>query len=137
MALYTSVHFDRILTVLVALLRVESWGVLCEDVRSGAEEEDHTEVWLAFAPWTVKCEDVHECMWEAHFGPVDDAIPYTFHQCEDVMVLWVKHNLLQRRLPNISDWTSSLLWRLLTSSACNLSMSRSQRQAPLSLGTRR
>ena len=36
-----------------------------------------------------KGEGIHKRVREAHFGSVDDAIPYTFHQCEDVMILWV------------------------------------------------
>ena len=43
-------------------------------------------------------------MRETHFGPVDDAIPYTFYQCEDVMILRVKDDLLQRRLQNVSSY---------------------------------
>lgn len=67
-------------------------------------------------------------MWEAHFGAVYDAIPYTFYQCEDVVVLGVKDDLLQRRLFRISTCSSQFAVRIPTSSACNLSMSRSQRQ---------
>ena len=47
---------------------------------------------------------VHECVWEAHFGAVYDAIPYTFYQCEDVVVFGVKDDLLQRRLQNVSSY---------------------------------
>ena len=67
-------------------------------------------------------------MWEAHFGAVYDAIPYTFYQCEDVVVLGVKDDLLQRRLFRISTCSAQFAVRIPTSSACNLSMSRSQRQ---------
>jgi hypothetical protein len=51
---------------------------------------------VSFWLWGMGGGGVHKCVWEAHFGAVYDAIPYTFYQCEDVVVLGVKDDLLQR-----------------------------------------
>lgn len=80
---------------------------------------------------------VHECVREAHFGSIDDAIPYAFYQRKDVVVLWVEDNLLQRSLRLLATTVRTWSLRCHTSSVCNLSMSRSQRRAPLCLGTRK
>lgn len=57
---------------------------------------------LRFDQFLCFCEMVvgilHKCMGEAHFGSIDDAIPYAFYQCKDIVVLGIEHNLLQRRL---------------------------------------
>jgi hypothetical protein len=42
--------------------------------------------------------DVHERMWEAHFAAVDDAIANAFDEGQDVVVLWVKDDFLERGL---------------------------------------
>jgi hypothetical protein len=41
-------------------------------------------------------------MRKPHFGPVDDAIPDSFDEREDVVVLRVQHYLLERCLPLVS-----------------------------------
>jgi len=64
-------------------------------IRARAEQEDHTAVWLAFGFRWEGVRGIHECVWEAHFCSVYDAIPYTFYQCKDVMVLWIENNLLE------------------------------------------
>jgi len=34
-------------------------------------------------------EDHYKRMRKPHLASVHDAIPYTFYQCEDIMVLWI------------------------------------------------
>lgn len=37
-----------------------------------------------------KEKSIHQCVWEAHFAAVNDAIADGFDEHEDVMVLWVE-----------------------------------------------
>jgi hypothetical protein len=40
--------------------------------------------------------DVHKGMRKSHFTTVHDAIPYSFYQCKDVVVLWVEDDPIER-----------------------------------------
>ncbi len=108
-------------------MRAEARGRWRCNIRSGAEEKDHAVSWLAFWDLVDGAMCVHHGVWEAHFGAVYDAIAYTFHQCKNVMVLWIKDDLFQCRLRDVSTQFLLSLVRIRTSSACNLSISRSQK----------
>lgn len=45
---------------------------------------------------------VHKGVRESHFTSVDDAISYTFNECEDVVVLWVEDNFFEGCLFSVS-----------------------------------
>lgn len=102
----------------------EGYEDISEDVRSRAEEEYHTMYMLArFFFASATNINVHKRMRKAHFTSIHDAIPYTLHQCEHIVILGVQHNLLKRSLPNISIPTYLLREFHHTSSACNRSIS--------------
>jgi hypothetical protein len=45
--------------------------------------------------------NVHECMREAHFAAVYDAISHTFDEGEDVVVFGVEDDFLECRLEGV------------------------------------
>lgn len=60
---------------------------------SGAEEEYHAICLLEHAggkSYERKGVNIHQCVWEAHFTAVDDAIADGFDEHEDVMVLRIE-----------------------------------------------
>lgn len=73
------------------------------DVRSGAEEEDHSVKGRMLAMltmlriWHGYC-DVHKRVGEADFGAVDSAIAGAFDDGEDVVILGVENDALDRGL---------------------------------------
>jgi hypothetical protein len=49
----------------------------------------YTDMSAAVSPSRRYCYNVHERVRKAHFGAVDDTIPYSLHQGKNVMVFWV------------------------------------------------
>jgi hypothetical protein len=74
-------------------------------------------------PIAPRLLSIHKRMRKPHFTPIHDAIPYTFYQRKDIVVLWIQDNLLERSLLNISMLFLSMSQEIHTSSACNRSIS--------------
>jgi hypothetical protein len=67
---------------------------------------------------------------EAHFGPVDGAIASAFDDGEDIMVLRIENDALNRGLPiwillvSVSDLRAWIYWRTLRASSVPAMMPR-------------